>query len=268
MSFSRELDPTRRRQLVEALLKCDCLAKPRSRDQIVKDLPPDIQHKIERAGSNLDDVQAIVDTCNSYSGGLDALLKLVEWKEGGSFAWRNVIELTNSFEAAPADHAPENGKQSSAKKRSRSSKPKYDVFLSHNSVDKPQVEILASRLLSEYGLTSFLDKERLIPGKPWIEALEQALDESDACAVFLGPSGLGDWQKEEMQTALDRRVKDPSFRVIPVLLPGADPKDKKSLSRFLSRLTWVDFRTGIDDEEPLRRLAAGIRGEEPGQSQK
>src|SRR5262249_51168162 len=140
----------------------------------------------------------------------------------------------------------------------------YDVFLSHHSGDKPQVEALAARLEDEEELKLFLDKWHLVPGEPWQEALEEALDRSKTCAVFLGPGGLGPWENEEMRAALDERARNKSFRVIPVLLPGAEPKDKKTLPRFLSRLTWVDFRGGLDDPEAFRRLGAGIRGLPPG----
>jgi tetratricopeptide (TPR) repeat protein len=140
----------------------------------------------------------------------------------------------------------------------------YDVFLSHYSGDKPQVEALAARLMDEERLRPFLDKWHLVPGEPWEEALEEALDLSRTCAVFLGPNGLGPWENEEMRVALDERVRDKSYRVIPVLLPGAEPKDRKTLPRFLTRLTWVDFRGGLDDPEAFRRLVAGIRGLAPG----
>jgi hypothetical protein len=58
----------------------------------------------------------------------------------------------------------------------------YDVFLSHNSTDKPAVEALARRLSDEAGLSPFLDKWHLVPGEPWQEALEEALDKSRTCA--------------------------------------------------------------------------------------
>jgi hypothetical protein len=119
----------------------------------------------------------------------------------------------------------------------------YHVFLSHSSGDKAHVEKIAVRLADEAGINPFLDKWHLVPGEPWQEALEEALGESETCAVFLGPAGLGPWENEEMRAALDERVKDKSLRVIPVLLPGANPKDNKTLPRFLRRLTWVDFRT-------------------------
>ena len=45
---------------------------------------------------------------------------------------------------------------------------KYDVFLSHSSVDKPRVEELARRL-KQAGIEPFLDKWNLVPGGPWQE---------------------------------------------------------------------------------------------------
>ncbi len=71
--------------------------------------------------------------------------------------------------------------------------PQYDVFLSHNSADKDAVIVLARRLRDEMGLMPFLDKWHLVPGQPWQEALESALDHSRTCAVFLGPNGIGPW---------------------------------------------------------------------------
>lgn len=140
----------------------------------------------------------------------------------------------------------------------------YDVFLSHHGSDKPLVEIIATRLEDEAGLKPFLDKWHLVPGEPWEEELEEALDRSATCAVFLGPSGLGAWHNEEMRAALDERVRNKSFRVVPILLPGAEPKDKSTLPRFLRRLTWVDFRAGLGDQEAFHRLVAGIKGLPPG----
>lgn len=60
----------------------------------------------------------------------------------------------------------------------------------------------------------FLGKWHLILGEPWQEALEEALDRSKTCAVFLGPGGLGPWENEEMRAALAERVRNKAFRVI------------------------------------------------------
>ena len=58
----------------------------------------------------------------------------------------------------------------------------YDVFLSHNSEDKPAVEEIARRLKQE-GIEPWLDKWNLIPGDAWQEAIEEALDACRACAI-------------------------------------------------------------------------------------
>jgi hypothetical protein len=141
----------------------------------------------------------------------------------------------------------------------------YDAFLSHHSADKAVVEILARRLV-EAGLTPWLDTWNLVPGEPWQEAIEEALDACQTVAVFLGPSGIGSWENEEMRSALEEHVRDKSRRVMPVLLPGAPDPREKPLPRFLRRRTWVDFRGGLDDENAFRRLVAGIRGVAPGAS--
>jgi hypothetical protein len=138
---------------------------------------------------------------------------------------------------------------------------KYSVFLSHNSDDKPSVEELARRLVKE-GIEPWFDKWNLIPGEPWQTAIEEALDKCSTCAVFIGPGGTGPWQNEEMRAAIDRRVSERkgSFRVIPVLLPGAERGERSRLPTFLVNTTWVEFRHTLDDEDSFHRLISGILG--------
>ncbi|MCP4660009.1 MAG: toll/interleukin-1 receptor domain-containing protein, partial [bacterium] len=135
----------------------------------------------------------------------------------------------------------------------------YDVLLCHATADKPAVESLARKLRDD-DLKPFLDKWHLIPGQPWQDALEKALEDSRSVAVFLGPGGLGPWQHEEMRAALHQRVKGTLSGVIPVLLPGAR---EKHVPPFLARMTWVDFRSGLDNEDAFHYLVCGIRGVAP-----
>ena len=140
----------------------------------------------------------------------------------------------------------------------------YDVFLSHNSADKPAVEAIAKQLMAK-GLKPWLDKWNLVPGEPWQPAIEAAMGQCAACAVFIGPDGRGPWQDEEMRAAIDHRVADPTckYRVIPVLLPGAQRGQRGRLPPFLLANAWVKFPT-LEDDHALYRLACGIRGESPG----
>lgn len=107
-----------------------------------------------------------------------------------------------------------------------SPKPSADIFLSYNRADTEAVAALRT-LIRARGLGTFFDRDQLVAGLPWPEALEQALRKAGAVAVFIGPAGLGLWQKREMAFALDRQAaaerEGRAFAVVPVLLPGAEP---------------------------------------------
>ena len=136
--------------------------------------------------------------------------------------------------------------------------PGFDVFLSHNSKDKATVAHLA-RALRLHGLAPWLDAWELVPGRPWQEALEDAIEGSRSCAVLVAKDGVGPWVDREMRAALSESV-DRGMPVIPVLLPGAP--DKPKLPLFLTQYTWVDLRGGIT-HEGLERLIWGITGVKP-----
>ncbi|QDK77760.1 toll/interleukin-1 receptor domain-containing protein [Spirosoma sp. KCTC 42546] len=138
------------------------------------------------------------------------------------------------------------------------------VFLSHNSADKLLVEIIGDKLRKD-NLDPWLDKWNLVPGDPWQEALEEALDECQVCIVFFGKSGIGPWQNEEMRSAIEQRVSDKSkaFKVIPVLLPGVHQDKDLKIPRFIKRLTWVNFSNSIDEDEAYSSLLWGITGVKP-----
>ena len=138
--------------------------------------------------------------------------------------------------------------------------PRFDVFLSHNSRDKPAVERLAVKLKTA-GLEPWLDKWCLTPGGRWQEELVAGLRACSTCAVFVGPNGIGDWVHEELGVALDRAAKDRSFRLFLVLLPGLpEPFDSTMLPPFLSTRTWVDLRSGIEDSRAFQHLVNAIKG--------
>jgi len=137
----------------------------------------------------------------------------------------------------------------------------YDVFLSHSHKNAESVEALAKKIEDEADLKVWLDKWVLIPGGKWIPEMAKGISEAKSCAVFIGNATPKGWFEEEIERALNQQTQDKTFRTIPVLLPGADPK---FVDNFLELRTWVDFRSGLEDEEAFRRLVAGIKGEEPG----
>jgi len=133
----------------------------------------------------------------------------------------------------------------------------YDLFLSYNRQDQDAV-LEVRRKLDLHGIRTFLDRDNLVAGLPWPQALEQALLLSRAVAVFLGPRDLGTWQKREMFFALDLQAKaereNRKYPVIPVLLKNAQPQ-----AGFLFLNTWADFRTVDGEAKALEALIKGIQ---------
>jgi len=134
----------------------------------------------------------------------------------------------------------------------------YDVFLSHNSADKPTVIELAT-ILRDRKLNVWLDVWELRPGLDWQAALETIIETVGSAAVLVGKDGLGPWEVPEMRACIDECVRR-KMPVIPVLLPGASATPKLPL--FLRQFTWVDMRQGLQ-EEPVDRLEWGITGIKP-----
>jgi hypothetical protein len=135
---------------------------------------------------------------------------------------------------------------------------RFDVFLCHNSKDKPEVKVIANQL-KERGLLPWLDEWELRPGVPWQRTLEEQITKVKSAAVFIGGSGIGPWQDME-QTAFIRQFMKRNCPVIPVFLPEA-PKDL-ALPTFLEGQMSVDFRRLAPD--PLNQLIWGITGRRQG----
>ncbi len=138
----------------------------------------------------------------------------------------------------------------------------FDVFLSHNSSDKPLVRVL-KRLLAEAGLKAWLDEDELRPGINWQPLLEAGVRSSKSIAVLIGPDGVGPWEQEEMEGALQLavRYKQP---IIPTLLPGCQKRPELP-SLFLGNRTWVDLSGGYTDA-CIAKLIWGITGKKPDSS--
>ncbi|MDM8519003.1 toll/interleukin-1 receptor domain-containing protein [Anaerolineales bacterium HSG6] len=134
----------------------------------------------------------------------------------------------------------------------------FDVFLAHNSKDKPVVEAIG-QLLEQQGITTWIDKNGILAGESFYEKIQEVIPKVNSALMFIGPHGLGEWQKDELAIFLQERKDRESFVLIPVLLPGIDqpPKDQK----FLRILNWVSF-SSTEDQEALNKLLEGIRRKE------
>ena len=119
----------------------------------------------------------------------------------------------------------------------------FDVFLAHNSQDKPEVKAIASQL-KRRGLKVWIDDEQILPGRPFQDVIQQALQNVKSAAIFIGTEGLGKWQILELRSLISRLV-EADIPIIPVLLPGVEGIPDNLL--FLRELNWVSFENSIDD---------------------
>jgi hypothetical protein len=128
------------------------------------------------------------------------------------------------------------------------------VFLCHNGEDKAEVKKIGEQL-KERRLLPWLDEWELQPGLLWEPLLEQQIENIKSAAVFVGKSGVGPWQEQELYAFLREFIKR-GCPVIPVLLPGISSEPRLPL--FLKGMTWVDFRK--PEPDPMERLIWGITG--------
>ncbi len=127
----------------------------------------------------------------------------------------------------------------------------YDVFISHNSRDKPRVRRLAERL-RDAGLRVFFDEGVIKPGDDIYLTIERGLDAARVQVLCLSPAALGsDWVALERSTVLFRDPTNAGRRFIPLLLADCDLPDT------LRRYKYLDLRE--ESEAAFEELLAACR---------
>jgi hypothetical protein len=111
---------------------------------------------------------------------------------------------------------------------------KYDVFLSHNSKDKPQVRRLAERLRAA-GLRVWFDDWIIKPGDDIYLTIERGLETSRTLLLCLSAHALSSgWVTSERSVALFRDPTNERRRFIPVLLSECQLPDTLRRYKYLS----------------------------------
>lgn len=131
--------------------------------------------------------------------------------------------------------------------------PVFDVFLCHNSDDKPKIRDMNS-VLQAAGITTWLDEERLPPGIPWQPELEKQITKIRSACVFVGANGRGPWQDIEIRAFLSE-FANRGCPVIPIILE--DAREIPDLPLFLKQMTWIDLRK--EYHKNLSRLISALR---------
>jgi hypothetical protein len=131
--------------------------------------------------------------------------------------------------------------------------PPLTVFLSHSSADKAHVRRLAAAITLT-GTRVWFDEWEVRPGDQLPNAVGRGLASSDVLAlVWSAESAKSPWVNVEMNAAFTRSLKDPSVRLVPVLL------DRTALPPLFSSLVYIDGSDG--DYQRITRHLLGIPSE-------
>ncbi len=130
----------------------------------------------------------------------------------------------------------------------------FDVFLAHNSEDKPQVRIIYEQL-KEMGLKPWLDEKEILPGQWFQDVIQGAIRRAKSAAIFIGSHGPGRWELLELRVFIKKCVTE-GIPVIPALLPTVS-KIPEELS-FLEQLHCVSFTDGIN-KSGIDRLYKSVK---------
>lgn len=99
--------------------------------------------------------------------------------------------------------------------------PQWDFFIAHSHNDQQ----LASNIynaISKTDYKAFLDKECILPGTPWDDAIVEALKNSRVTIVLISTHiNHSYFAREEVQRVIDLTRKNPEFyKIIPIYLDG------------------------------------------------
>ncbi|MCS5693143.1 toll/interleukin-1 receptor domain-containing protein [Cyanobium sp. FGCU-6] len=137
----------------------------------------------------------------------------------------------------------------------RSTRNRYDVFLSHSSADKPAVQELAEGLKAA-GLRVWLDEWIIKPGDPISVKIEEGLEHSAVLLFCMSAHAFGsDRLGLESHTALFRDPLNRDRRFVPLRLDDAPIKAMLRGIAYLDRRPGAE-REGVRQKEWTRLLEA------------
>ncbi|MGB5756687.1 MAG: toll/interleukin-1 receptor domain-containing protein, partial [Acidimicrobiales bacterium] len=128
----------------------------------------------------------------------------------------------------------------------RAGEPGPDVFVSFNSDDR----VFAGQLtdgLHRRGLDAWFDEDQIEPGEIWRNEVVPGLLRAGAAVIIVSDDGLGPVQAEEILLLLDRRTREPDFRLVPVVLGDVDQRRDEPLVAQLLVMSIVNVSGSIDD---------------------
>lgn len=123
-----------------------------------------------------------------------------------------------------------------------------DLFLSHNSLDKPFARRLATDLQAS-GIRTWLDEAEMRIGDSLIEKIAEGIAGAEYLGVVLSPRSVQSaWVQKELNIALSREIGGRKIKVLPILLETCE------IPIFLQDKFYADFRAPDSYEKGLNLL--------------
>jgi anti-anti-sigma factor len=131
---------------------------------------------------------------------------------------------------------------------------KLRVFLCHASQDKPIVNELYHRLLTEDWIDPWLDARKILPGQDWRTVIEQAVESADIIFVCISINSVNKdgFIQKELRYAREIALEKPedTIFIVPVLLEECD------VPRGLRFLQWAKYYEEEKEQGYLDLLAS------------
>jgi hypothetical protein len=105
----------------------------------------------------------------------------------------------------------------------------------------------------------FVDQTHLRQGHLWQPSLFEAIAKAQAFLILVS-TRIGDWQKFEYYEALDRKVKNDAFVLLPVIIADRANGAVANLPG-LTQLQWVES-TEPSAPDPLAKIVAALQTRE------
>lgn len=129
----------------------------------------------------------------------------------------------------------------------------FDVFISHNAQDKPQVRRLAERLKAA-GVRVWFDEWIIKPGDIISLKVDEGLEQSRVLLLCISRAALtSGWVALERSTAVHRDPANAARRFIPVIMEDCELPDT------LRRYKYIDFRQTAD--AAMEELLTACKGD-------
>jgi cellulose biosynthesis protein BcsQ len=122
------------------------------------------------------------------------------------------------------------------------------IFISHDHQDQKFVEKMIQPFFNDHGIRTWYDRQNIMGGTQWKDAIVEGLNSSDWFAVVLSPRSVqSEWVRREVEWAMDTKPG----RVLPILM---EPCDSSLLHSDLAGIQFEDFTHDV--EAGQKRLLA------------